>query len=194
MAVLFKAGSRGRTHRRGPKWYIISHLAAKKSTPRPQFYEIRDFWGGGFDTHPPLRRSWLNLACKTWPLSCCFTPNFSSTGILVWVSWLTTGQSNNAAKFWPWHFTVNVKCGFGNRVFLTLLTMAIRSNTVDGFEQKMPSKVLNSTFYWVDYAESGGSTQSAWSRIRLVIVASVYQLSVILLPRPDADWLSARLL
>jgi len=53
---------------------------------------------------------------------------------------------------------VKVKCGFGNRVFLTLLTMAIRSNTVDGFEQKMPSKVLNSTFYWVDYAESGGST------------------------------------
>jgi len=36
---------------------------------------------------------------------------------------------------------MNVNFGAGNRVFLTLWTMMIRSNTVTSFEQKMPSKV-----------------------------------------------------
>jgi len=47
-------------------------------------------------------------------------------------------------------FTVNVKCGFGNRVFLTLWTTAIRSNTVAGFEQKCHQKLI-SEFWPVDY-------------------------------------------
>ena len=36
---------------------------------------------------------------------------------------------------------MNMNCGVGIRVFLTVRTMAIRSNTVDSFEEKMPSKV-----------------------------------------------------
>jgi len=41
---------------------------------------------------------------------------------------------------------MNLNCGVGNRVFLTLWIMAIRSNMVASFEHKMPSKVLNRTF------------------------------------------------
>jgi len=51
---------------------------------------------------------------------------------------------------------VNVKCGFGSRVFLTLWTTATRSNTVASFEQKMSSKVLNSTFYRAGRSTSVG--------------------------------------
>jgi len=41
---------------------------------------------------------------------------------------------------------MNVNWGVGKRVFLTLWTMAIRSDMVASFEQKMSSKVLNSIF------------------------------------------------
>jgi len=90
------------------------------------FMKFRTLWG--FDTHPPLRRSCLNLTCKTWPLSCSFMPNFSSIGSLFCGCWLTVGQSNETEKFdwiWPWNFTTNVNCGVGNHVFLALWTMAI---------------------------------------------------------------------
>jgi len=46
-----------------------------------------------------------------------------------------------------------VNCGIGNWVFLTLWTMAIRSNTVASIEQKMPSKVefrvLAGRLWWI---------------------------------------------
>ena len=120
--------------------YIISHLAAKKSTLRPQFLWNSGLWGGL--CYPP----------SLSPIMTKFCVQTLASFMLFHIS-----QSNNTAKFdwiWPfefcpWHFTVNVKCGFGNRVFLTLWTMAIRSNMVASFEQKMPSKALNSTLYRV---------------------------------------------
>ena len=41
---------------------------------------------------------------------------------------------------------MNVNCSISNRVFLTVWTMAICSNMVASFEQRMSSKVSNSTF------------------------------------------------
>jgi len=41
-----------------------------------------------------------------------------------------------------------VNCGVGNWVFLTLWTMAIRSNTVASIEQKVPSKVEFRVLVW----------------------------------------------
>jgi len=82
--------------------YIISHLAAKNRRYDGNFYEIRYFRGLWYPPSPSPIKAEFGMPNST--LSCCFVPNFSSTGLLVWVCWLTMGQSDNAAKFdriWP---------------------------------------------------------------------------------------------
>jgi len=46
---------------------------------------------------------------------------------------------------------MNVNCGVGIRVFLTLWTMTIRSNTLASFELKLPSKVELRVLAGADY-------------------------------------------
>jgi len=41
---------------------------------------------------------------------------------------------------------MSINCSIGNRVFLTLWTMTIRSSMVASFKQKMPSEVQTAYF------------------------------------------------
>ena len=87
-------------------WYITSQLAAKKSTPKPQFLWNLGLWYR-VPTFPFADDDWIWHAKQ--PLSYSFMPNFSSIGLLLCGRGLAIGQSNETEKFdwiWPFYFKI----------------------------------------------------------------------------------------